>query len=80
MKTIRPASEDERARLRTLDAEPLSTEEFLRRVSEPMSDAEREDALALVAWFTRRYPTGAERLAYVRRAWRRWNAALPRKS
>jgi hypothetical protein len=38
----------------------------------PISDAEREDALALVRWFRRRYPTGAERLAYVRRASRRW--------
>lgn len=28
---------------------------------------------ALIAWFTRRYPTGAERLAYVRRATQRWS-------
>jgi hypothetical protein len=38
----------------------------------PISDAERDEVLSLVRWFTRRYPTGAERLAYVRRAYRRW--------
>ena len=32
----------------------------------PISHAERKEVLALVAWFTRRYPTPAERLAYVR--------------
>lgn len=38
----------------------------------PISLAEREEVLALVRWFTRRYPTPAERLAYVRRAYQRW--------
>lgn len=39
----------------------------------PVSPAEREDVLALVRWFCRRYPTGAGRLAYARRAYRRWS-------
>lgn len=38
----------------------------------PISQAERDDVLALVRWFRRRYPTPAERLAYVRRAYAQW--------
>jgi hypothetical protein len=38
----------------------------------PISEAEREEVLALIRWFQRRYPTPAERLAYVRRAYARW--------
>ena len=41
-------------------------------LEQPLSDREREDILALVRWFRRRYPTPAERLAYVRRAYARW--------
>ena len=37
-----------------------------------MSDAEREEILSLVRWFTRRYPTAGERLAYAREAYARW--------
>lgn len=56
-----------------LDAErQLSPAEFEAYVNTPMTDAERDETRALVAWFTRRYPTGADRLAYVRRAYRRW--------
>jgi hypothetical protein len=43
----------------------------------PISDAERDEAVALIRWFRRRYPTGAERLAYVRRAYRRWTRSRP---
>jgi hypothetical protein len=32
----------------------------------------REEVLALMRWFTRWYPSGAARLAYVRQAYRRW--------
>ena len=42
----------------------------------PVTDAERDDVLALVRWFERRYPTPAERLAYVRRAYARWQRTL----
>jgi len=45
----------------------------------PISEAEREEALALVRWFRRRYPTGAARLAYVRRAYRRWTLSRPQQ-
>ena len=42
----------------------------------PVTDREREEVLALVRWFRRRYPTPAERLAYVRRAYARWQRTL----
>lgn len=38
----------------------------------PITDAERDDVLALVHWFRSRYATPADRLAYVRRAYARW--------
>lgn len=38
----------------------------------PISQAERDEVLALVRWFRRRYPTPTERLAYVRRAYAQW--------
>lgn len=56
-----------------LDAErQLSAAEFDAYVNAPMAEAERNDIRELAKWFTRRYPTGADRLAYVRRAYRRW--------
>jgi hypothetical protein len=42
----------------------------------PVTDAERDDVLALVRWFECRYPTPVERLAYVRRAYSRWQRTL----
>ena len=56
----------------------VTPDEAAAYLAAPISDAEREDVLSLVRWFTRRYPTGAERLAYVRRAYRRWTSAAPR--
>ena len=50
----------------------VSPEEAAEYLATPISDAERDEVLSLVRWFTRRYPTGAERLAYARRAYRRW--------
>ena len=38
----------------------------------PLTEAERDDVLELVRWFEHRYATPAERLAYVRRAYARW--------
>ncbi|MGD9905154.1 MAG: hypothetical protein AB7U83_16940 [Vicinamibacterales bacterium] len=54
----------------------VSAEEAAAYLEAPVTDAERENALALVRWFRRRYPTGAERLAYVRRAHRRWQGRV----
>jgi hypothetical protein len=42
----------------------------------PVTDAERDEVLALVHWFRRRYPMPLERLAYVRRAYARWRRTL----
>jgi hypothetical protein len=36
-----------------------------------------EGSRSLIRWFRRRYPTPAARLAYARRAYRRWAAARP---
>lgn len=45
----------------------------LRAASDtPLTPAEREEIVSLARWFCRRYPTPAERLAYVRQAYRRW--------
>jgi hypothetical protein len=52
---------------------PVPPEEYERRLRAPLDPAEIEETAALVRWFTGRYPTVAERFAYVRRAWRRWN-------
>ena len=59
----------------------VSAEEALAYLSQPVSDAEREDVLALVHWFCRRYPLPADRLAYARRAYARWRrtAGLARR-
>lgn len=55
---------------------PLPVEEFVRRVNAPLTDEEIEETLALVAWFTRRYPTVKQRLAYARRAWKQWTRPM----
>jgi hypothetical protein len=46
-------------------------------VHPPVSPDEEAANLDLIRWFRRRYPTAAERLAYVRRAYARWTTALP---
>jgi hypothetical protein len=65
------------ARIRALTERQLSPEEVEAALQTPVDEAEREEILSLVslvAWFRRRYPTPADRLAYVRRAYRRWQA------
>lgn len=61
---------------------PASLDEWTERTLTPgevcaycdahITDQEREEVLSLVRWFRRRYPTPAERLAYVRNAYSRW--------
>lgn len=58
----------------------VSAEEVRQYLEAPISDFERQQVLDLIRWFRRRYPTGAERLAYVRKAYARWTVrskALP---
>jgi len=51
----------------------VSVAEMQAYLDAPMSDFEREQILELARWFRERYPTGAERLSYVRRAYARWS-------
>ncbi len=68
--------EDRVAEAIRLAAERQLTPEEAAPWLEPASEAEREEILALRAWFCRRYPTPLERLAYVRRAYARWRRTL----
>lgn len=65
------------ARVHALAERRLSPEEFEAYVRAPMSDAEREEILASVAWFMKRYPTPGERLAAARRAYKQWAKGMP---
>jgi len=69
---LRPASPEARARLKALAEQPLPLDEWHRRLAIPLSRDEIEHTQELVRWFRRRYPTVGERLAYVRRAHKRW--------
>jgi hypothetical protein len=50
----------------------LSLEEARAYLDAPIDDAERNEVLALVRWFTTHYPSPSDRLTYVRRAYARW--------
>jgi len=72
-------SVEARERVRKLAERELNPEEFDAYVNAPMSQDEREEILASVAWFTRRYPTPGERLAAARRGYQQWARSMPRK-
>lgn len=76
MKTVRPADAETRERLREIAERPLPLDEWRRLSALPISDDERERTLELIGWFTRRDPSPRERLAYARRAYKRWVSAL----
>jgi hypothetical protein len=65
------------ARVRALSERTLSAEEFRAALAVPLGAAEEEEARSLIRWFRRRYPTPADRLAYARRAYKRWTAGQP---
>ena len=73
---LRSASADERAWIAEQASRRLSPEEFQSYVEAPVSEWERENAGALITWFTNRYKTPLERLAYARRAQARHSARL----
>ena len=54
---------------------PATASEVRLALEQPIDAGERQEVLSLVRWFTRRYPTPAERLAYVRQAYARWRRA-----
>jgi hypothetical protein len=60
------------ASIASLVEESLSAEEFDRRVSAPLDPSEADEIRDLIRWFTRRYPTPKERLAYARRKFAEW--------
>jgi len=72
MTPLRPPSRETLAHIRELAERRLSPEEVQAWLRVPLGDDERRDILSLIEWFCRRYPTPAERLAYARRAYRRW--------
>ncbi len=72
MRPLRQPSPETLAHIRELAERRLSPEEVEARLRVPLGDDERRDILSLIDWFCRRYPTPAERLAYARRAYRRW--------
>ena len=69
---VKPASAEALEEIRVLSERVLSPKEFAALEAIPISDEERAEKLALIAWFTRRYPTPRERLAYIRRAHAQW--------
>lgn len=66
------------ARVRALSERQLSPDEVRAALAVPLGEAEEEESRSLIRWFRRRYPTPADRLAYARRAYRRWTGARPR--
>ena len=77
MKPLAPPSPKALERLRALSERQLSPEEVRAALAQPLGEAEEEDSRSLIRWFRRRYPTPGARLAYARRAYRRWLAAAP---
>jgi hypothetical protein len=77
MKPVVAPSPEALLRLRALYERRLSAEEVRAALRVPLGEAEEAEARSLIRWFRRRYPTPAERLAYVRRAYRRWQAKAP---
>ena len=68
-------SPETRERLTALAEWQLTPDQVRAAMAVPLSDSERDESLSLIRWFRRRYPTPVERLAYARRAYRRWSAA-----
>ena len=77
MKSVPIPSPVALARIHALTERHLSPEEFRAALAVPLGEQEEEESRSLIRWFRRRYPTPAERLAYARRAYRRWLAATP---
>lgn len=72
------APRDIHPRIADLVDAPLEREEFLARIEAPLREEEIQEATELYRWFTRRYPTAGERLAYARRKFEEWNRRLER--
>ena len=77
MKRVAPPDPGALARVRALTERQLGPEEARAALAVPLGEAEEEETRSLIRWFRRRYPTPADRLAYVRRAYHRWTTARP---
>jgi hypothetical protein len=77
VRPLAPPSPEVRRRLRALAERQLSAEEVRTALAQPLGPAEEEESRSLTRWFRRRNPTPAARLAYSRRAYRRWRGAAP---
>jgi hypothetical protein len=77
VKPLTPPGPEARARLRALAERQLGPDEIRAALAQPLGTAEEDESRFLIRWFRRRYPTPAARLAYARRAYRRWRAAAP---
>lgn len=77
MKPLERPSPGALARIRELSERRLSAEEARAALAVPLGETEEEESRALIRWFRRRYPSPAARLAYARRAYRRWALARP---
>ena len=69
----KPPTAEAIRRLREEYERPLTPDEYRTQSAVPLSAEEIEEDLELVRWFRRRYPTPAERSAYVRAAMARWS-------
>jgi hypothetical protein len=77
VKPLETPSPEALAQVLALFERRLSAEEARAALAVPLGEAEEEESRSLIRWFRRRYPTPAARLAYARRAYRRWAAARP---
>lgn len=75
MKPLERPSHAALARIAALSERKLSPEEARAALAVPLGEAEETESRSLIRWFRRRYATPAARLAYARRAYRRWAAA-----
>lgn len=65
------------AEIRAMADLPLPLAELIARWNRVIPEEEMAENVSLIEWFSRRYPTPEERLAYARRAYRRWKRAMP---
>lgn len=59
---------------------PVTDGELHEALEGPISEGEQREVAALHRWFTTRYPSAEERLAYVRQAYGRWRATVTSSS
>lgn len=78
MKRVQAPSQEARERVAVLAERRLTADEVCEALAIPLGEAERADNASLIRWFRGRYRTPGERLAYARRAYRRWSAAQDR--